>query len=126
MSKTTHASEFSADSFWDKLAKYAKTAGKEVVEKALYLYYVAESPDTPLAVKTAIYSALVYFVLPLDAVPDAIPIVGYTDDLGALSAVFIAVAMHITPEIKKKVAEKLKEWFDDDDDEAATPKADKP
>ena len=115
MSKET--TEFSEESFWEKLAKYAKKAGKEVVEKALYLYYVAESPDTPIAVKAAIYSALVYFILPLDAVPDGIPIVGYTDDLGALSAVFIAVSMHITPEIENKVAEKLKEWFEDDDEE---------
>ena len=40
-----------------------------------------------------IYGALAYFVLPVDAVPDAIPVAGFTDDLGALAAALGTVSM---------------------------------
>jgi len=34
-----YAKEYSKQSFWAKLGKYAIVAGKQVVEKALILYY---------------------------------------------------------------------------------------
>ena len=105
------ASDFSEDSLWNKLAKYAKAAGREVVETVLILYYTAKAPETPVSAKTIIYSALVYFVVPMDAVPDWSLFVGYTDDLGVLMLVMATVAAHITPEIEKKAKEKAKEWF---------------
>ena len=83
-------SEYSDSSFWDKVKKFALTAGKEVIEKALWLYYAAQRPETPKWAKTAIYGALAYFISPIDAIPDITPLVGFTDDLGALAA---AIAM---------------------------------
>ena len=50
-------SEYSDSSFWDKVKKFALTAGKEVIEKALWLYYAAQRPETPKWAKTAIYGA---------------------------------------------------------------------
>lgn len=38
---------YSEESFWDKVKKFAKAAGREVLEKALILYYVLKDPDTP-------------------------------------------------------------------------------
>lgn len=58
-----------------------------------------------------IYGALAYFVLPVDAVPDAIPVAGFTDDLGALAAALGTVSMYVTNEVKKMASEKMKEWF---------------
>ena len=102
---------FSESSFWEKLSKYAKAAGREVVETALKLFYAAQSPETPIWAKTVIYTALVYFILPTDAVPDLIPVAGYTDDLGALCAALGTVAAYITPEIEEKARRKVDEWF---------------
>ena len=51
-------SEYSDSGFWDKVKKFARTAGKEVIEKALWLYYAAQRPETPKWAKTAIYGAL--------------------------------------------------------------------
>ena len=68
------ANEFDDGSFWDKVKNFALKAGKEVIEKALWLYYAAQQPNTPVWAKTVIYGALAYFVLPVDAVPDAIPV----------------------------------------------------
>ena len=103
--------EFDDGSFWDKVKKFALKAGKEVIEKALWLYYAAQQPGTPTWAKTVIYGALAYFVLPVDAVPDAIPVAGFTDDLGALAAALGTVSMYVTDEVKRIAAEKMKEWF---------------
>jgi len=102
---------YSDKSFWAKVRKYAKAAGAEVLEKALWLYYAAQKPETPKWAKTIIYGTLGYFILPLDAVPDLTPVVGYVDDLGALLAAVGMVAMFIDAEVRQKAAEKLKEWF---------------
>lgn len=105
------ATEFDDGSFWDKVKNFALKAGKEVIEKALWLYYAAQQPSTPAWAKPVIYGALAYFVLPLDAVPDAIPVAGFTDDLGALAAALGAVAMYVNDEVKRLAAAKLSEWF---------------
>ena len=64
---------YSDTGFRHKLMRYAKTAGVQVVEKALWLHYAAKSPATPRWAKTAIYGALGYFILPLDACPISRP-----------------------------------------------------
>jgi uncharacterized membrane protein YkvA (DUF1232 family) len=102
---------YSEENFWDKLVRYAKTAGAEVVERALQLYYAAQDPATPAWAKGAIYSALGYFIFPLDAIPDVIPAVGYSDDLGVLAAAVATVAFYITPAVKQKATQKLQDWF---------------
>ena len=58
------ASEFSESSFWEKLSKYAKAAGREVVEAALKLFYSAKAPETPAWAKTVIYSVACLFYRP--------------------------------------------------------------
>jgi uncharacterized membrane protein YkvA (DUF1232 family) len=40
--------------------------------------------------------AIAYFVLPTDAIPDVLPIIGYTDDAAMLAAAIRLVAGHIT------------------------------
>ena len=97
-------------SFWDKLKNQAKSAGKEVVEIALKLYYALQDKDTPLGAKTVIIGALIYFITPIDAVPDFLP-TGYVDDLGALMGALWTVAAHIKDEHKEKAREQLKRWF---------------
>jgi hypothetical protein len=68
--------EYSDQGFWDKVITHAKAAGKEVIEKALWLYYAAQAPQTPAWAKGVIYGALGYFIFPVDAIPDPTPVVG--------------------------------------------------
>lgn len=103
--------DFSDDGFWSKVVKYAKAAGKEVIEKALWLYYAAQNPQTPAWAKTTIYGALGYFILPIDAIPDVLPAAGYTDDLGVIAAAITAVSMYITDDVKQQAAQKARDWF---------------
>lgn len=109
--------EYTETGLKSKLIRYAKVAGREVVEKALWLYYASRSPATPIWAKTAIYGALGYFISMIDAIPDLTPIIGYTDDLGVLVAALATVSAYITPEVKAKANEKLRQWFGEPDQE---------
>ena len=108
-----YENEYSEKRFWEKLASYAVGIGREVVLLALRLYYALQHPEIPTWAKSVIVGALGYFILPLDAIPDFTPMVGYADDLGALAAALAAVAMFITPEVNEKAKQKLKDWFGD-------------
>ena len=104
--------DFDNECFWQKCKRFARKAGGEVVEKALWLYYTAEDKDTPKWAKATVFAALAYFVSPIDAIPDLTPVFGFGDDIGVLISAIATIAIHITPEIKEKAAEKMKEWFD--------------
>lgn len=107
----SYISAYNETRFHQKLTRYAKVAGREVVEKALCLFYAAQSPSTPRWAKTAIYGALGYFIFPLDAVPDFAPLVGYTDDLGVLAAALATVSMYVTDDIKQRSRHTVEKWF---------------
>ncbi len=108
-----YSKEYSEESFWEKVKKYALKAGKEVIEKALMLFYCLQDKDTPKWAKGVIVAALGYFIFPMDAIPDPTPVVGFADDLGVLVAALAAVAAHIKEEHKQKAKETLKTWFGD-------------
>lgn len=109
--QSNFAASFNEDNFWDKILKFAKTAGKEVVELALQLFYALQSSNTPTWAKTVIIGALGYFISPIDAIPDLIPVVGYADDLGVLTAAIATVAFYITDDVKAKAAAQMQKWF---------------
>jgi uncharacterized membrane protein YkvA (DUF1232 family) len=98
-------------SFWDKLRKSGVKAGREVFEKALILYYVMDDPDVPTWAKVTAGSALAYLVMPFDAIPDAIPVVGFSDDLVAIVSALATIAACITKEHRAKAKAKTEEWF---------------
>jgi uncharacterized membrane protein YkvA (DUF1232 family) len=109
---TTHASDYSDDGFWSKLANFAKAAGRDLVDLALQLYYALQAPETPLWAKGIILAALGYFISPIDVIPDFIPVIGYADDLGVLVTAVGTVASYITPAIKAEATRTLGRWFD--------------
>ena len=73
----------------------------------LTLYYCLLDPDTPAKARTVILGALGYFIVPLDSIPDVVPAVGYSDDLGVLALAFTTVLIHIKPEHRQRANEKL-------------------
>lgn len=105
---------FSESGFWSKLKKYARSAGKEVVEKALLLFYAAQEEKAPKWAKATIAGALGYFIVPLDAIADITPAVGYADDLGVLALAIAAVATYINDDVRRKTAAKITSWFGDE------------
>src|SRR4051794_35567809 len=69
-----------------------------LAQETVAMYFCLLDPGTPLWVKGTVAAALAYFLLPLDAIPDFLPIVGMSDDAGVLAAAFTAVSAHITDE----------------------------
>jgi uncharacterized membrane protein YkvA (DUF1232 family) len=112
---------FSENGFWNKLKKYAKTAGREVVEKALLLYYAAQEEKAPRWAKATIAGALGYFIVPLDAIADITPAVGYADDLGVLALAIAAVATYINDDVRSKTAARIASWFGDEPETLESP-----
>ncbi len=106
---TLEEEKFSEKRFWQKLKKYAKDIGCKVICKALILFYTLEKPDLPAWVRTTIYGALIYFIVPMDAISDFIPAVGYSDDLGVLAYAISIALKYITPVEKEKARAKAKE-----------------
>ena len=112
---------FSERGFRDKLKTYAKSAGKEVVEKALLLYYAAQEEKAPKWAKATIAGALGYFIVPLDAIADFTPAVGYADDLGVLVLAIAAVATYVNDDVRAKTTARMKAWFGEETRELDAP-----
>lgn len=111
--------KFTQQGFFDKIQCVAKRAGAKLVYVALILYYLIQSDKVSLKDKAIIIGALGYLISPLDAVPDAIPIAGLSDDLGVLLYVLNKVWSSVDDDMKKQAREKLSKWFDDDEMEVA-------
>ena len=111
MTDEDYSSSYSEASFWDKVANYAKTIGREMAHKAVSMYYALQDPDTPVWAKSVIVAALGYFIFPADAIPDLIPGVGLADDAGAVAAAFGTVLIYIKLVHKERATAKCKEWF---------------
>lgn len=112
-----YGKHYSDDSLKDKIMKVAKDAGAKIIYGALVLYYILKSDNVPMADKARICGALGYFILPIDLIPDFIPVAGYTDDLAAIVWALYSVKRNITPQIKQQAKDKLKDWFDKIDEE---------
>lgn len=117
----SYREHYSESKLMDKIRKFATSAGQKVVYAALLGFYVLRSDEVPFADKAKIYGALGYFILPVDLIPDAIPVMGFTDDFAALMFVLNAVKASITPRIRRQAMDQLTEWFGEiDEDELET------
>jgi uncharacterized membrane protein YkvA (DUF1232 family) len=108
-----YGESYSERRFWRKLSRFARTAGREVVEAALCLFYAAQRPETPAWAKAVAIGALGYFVLPADAIPDIAPVIGYTDDLGVLGLAMATIAVYVDDNVRWRAQQTLRRWFGD-------------
>ena len=76
--------EFVDDNLWTKLEK----TGKKIsfAKDILALYRYMKDPFVKWYRKALVVAGLVYFIVPIDAMPDLIPLFGYLDDLGVITA----------------------------------------
>lgn len=102
-----YESKFSDSKFWKKLFKALKLTGVGIIEKALTLYYTSKDEATPKWAKSIVYGTLGYFIFPIDAVPDIIPIAGYSDDLTVIVAAFGTLVLYIKDEHKLMARKKV-------------------
>lgn len=98
------------EGFWPKIRRVA--AKVPFAKEALSVWYCAKDDATPLAAKGMMLAALAYFVLPVDAVPDFIAGLGYTDDAAVFTALMAVVGRNLKPRHKaaaKRDIERLRE-----------------
>ena len=105
------AGEYSESSFWEKVKGKIKSAGLQLIYKAMQLYYATENPNCPTKEKAGIYAALGYFIAPFDFLPDFMPFAGYTDDLSAILLATMMAQAYIDDEVREKSRQKLGEIF---------------
>ncbi len=86
---------FDDSAFTEKVKNFA--GGFSFAKDLAASYFAMKDSKTPVSFRLALAGALVYFVVPLDAVPDVIPIVGYLDDTGVLAAAIAFAASAIKP-----------------------------
>jgi len=76
--------DFVDENLWGKLEK----SGKRVsfAKDILALYRYMKDPFVKWYRKAIVVAALVYFIVPIDTIPDITPLFGYLDDLGVITA----------------------------------------
>jgi uncharacterized membrane protein YkvA (DUF1232 family) len=77
----------------DKPAIIAGPAGA-IVSTLGKLLSALDNPATPAPLKALVIGAIGYIILPIDLIPDMLPVVGYTDDLASAAGVVLAIAAY--------------------------------
>lgn len=99
--------------FWPKIRRVATKI--PFAGDVLSIWFCARDPATPAGAKAMMMAGLAYFVLPTDAVPDFLAVVGFTDDAAVIAALLAIVGKNLKPRHKAE-ARKLLDQFARDDD----------
>ena len=83
------------DNLWVKLEKVGKkiSFAKDIV--ALFNYM--RDPLVSWHRKAIVVAALIYFISPIDTIPDIAPLIGYLDDLGVITALLKFLGSELIP-----------------------------
>lgn len=92
--------------FWAKLR--ASLGRIPFADRVIAARYAATDPATPLRDKAVLLGALAYFIMPVDAIPDFVTLLGYTDDLAVLTLALRTAA----GSIKQEHREQARAWLD--------------
>lgn len=76
--------EYVDENLWPKLEKTGKKISFAKDIFALYRYM--KDPFVKWYRKAIVVAGLIYFIVPIDAIPDLTPFFGYLDDLGVIAA----------------------------------------
>lgn len=106
-----YADYYSSTDLWRKLGRIAGRVGTELLDKALQLYYAAQKPEAPPWARATALGALGYLILPLDAVPDWLAGVGFTDDFGVITLAILTIAHYIDDDVRARASAKLDQWL---------------
>ena len=85
--------------------------GRTIAKPALEVLEMAIDPFTPAQVRISLMAALAYLIMPFDLFPDFMPLVGYSDDFVALTAVLSIWSKYMTPSIRTRAEKKLNKLF---------------
>ena len=93
------------------IIKILVRAGRTIAKPALEVLEMALDPFTPAQVRVSLMAALAYLIMPFDLFPDFMPVVGFSDDFVALTAVLSIWSKYMTPSIRTRAERKLNKLF---------------
>ena len=93
--KYEEGERFVEENLWVKLERFGKKISftKDILALVRYL----KDGGVSWHRKSIVIGALVYFIVPIDTIPDLSPLVGYLDDLGVITAVLKFMGSEIIP-----------------------------
>lgn len=96
--KVDDATKVVEEKLWVKLEKAGSkiSFAKDLV--ALYRYLMDSAVSWHR--KTIVVGALIYFIVPIDSIPDIAPLFGYMDDLGVIMATLKFLGSELIPYYK--------------------------
>ena len=77
-----------------------------VIPKLMRVIGRARDPLTPMKAKAVLFAAVAYFVMPVDALPDIVVGLGFTDDATVLATALGVVGMYVK-ERHRRMARRL-------------------
>lgn len=83
------------ENLWSKVERIGKKISFAKDIMALYSYM--KDPFVSWHRKAIVVMGLVYFISPIDAIPDIAPFIGYLDDLGVVAAVVKFLGSELIP-----------------------------
>ena len=116
MKNNQYEKEYNEKTLFKKIIKLGKKIGLKLIYYVLILFYILQDPTVPTKIKAVITGALGYFIFPFDIFPDSMPGIGYVDDMATITAALAMSLLYVTPEIKQKAKNKLKDIFGEDID----------
>ncbi len=93
------------------LLRLLRRAGRGLARPALECLELLLDPATPQAARFTVLAALTYLLVPLDLIPDLLPVIGFSDDLVALTALLGILGRYRSPVIRQRAQRRLDRWF---------------
>ncbi|MCF6268996.1 MAG: DUF1232 domain-containing protein [Melioribacteraceae bacterium] len=93
--KVKEATDEVGSKLWVKLEKVGEKISFAKDLMALFRYLVDNRVSWHR--KAIVAGALIYFIVPLDAIPDLAPLFGYMDDLGVIAATLKFLGSELIP-----------------------------
>ena len=90
-------------SLWQFLSNTPISAWRHLIQKAQLYKELFLCPTTPWLVKTLMVIAALYLLMPIDLIPDTIPILGLTDDFAIIGLILSYADRFITDEMYDKI-----------------------
>ncbi|MFZ0453690.1 MAG: YkvA family protein [Ignavibacteriaceae bacterium] len=97
--ETAEKIKYIEENLWEKLERVGKkiSFAKDILALVNYM----RDPYVSWHRKAIVAAALVYFISPIDAVPDIAPLIGYLDDLGVITALLKFLGHELIPYYEK-------------------------
>lgn len=83
------------ENLWSKVERIGKKISFVKDIKALYSYM--KDPFVSWHRKAIVVMGLIYFISPIDTIPDIAPLIGYLDDLGVVTAIIKFLGSELVP-----------------------------